>query len=416
MDEMKTVAVIGAGVMGSGIAALLANAGLSVILLDIDPALAGAAISRQVALAGFVDPAFADRVETGSSVTDLGKLADADWIVEAAAERLDVKREIFTALNAVRKPGSIVTSNTSTIRLSQLVEGMDRLDAQDYLISHFFNPPRVMRLLELVAGPGTRRQAVERITTFAAERLGRCVVHCRDTPGFIANRIGNFWTSVALDEAVSRKLDVEEADALMGHAFGSAVGIFGLLDLVGIDLVPTASRSLRSALADDDALQTYPTEPALIAAMIADGRIGRKAGAGFFRKGPGGQMQALDLQHRTYRPRRPVSSRALEESGGDLRLLMNHDSEGGRFASAVVGRTVSYAASLIPEVADSPVQIDQAMREGYGWQHGPFGLVERLGAGWLVTHLVAAHIAVPSFLEDAALRAGQNAIPDERLG
>jgi len=393
--------------MGSGIAALFANAGLSVMLLDIDPALAAAAITRQVALGGFVDPAFADRVQAGSSTTDLAKLVDADWIVEAAAERLDIKREIFAALNAVRKPGSIVSSNTSTIRLSHLVEGMDPLDAQDYLISHFFNPPRTMRLLELVAGPQTRPQSVERIATFAAEHLGRCVVHCRDTPGFIANRIGNFWTAVALDEAVKRNLDVEEADALIGHAFGSTAGIFGLLDLVGIDLVPTASRSLRSALPGDDALQSYPAEPALIAAMIADGRIGRKAGAGFFRKGPDGQMQALDLQHQTYRRRRPASSPALDESQGDLRLLIDHDSEGGRFVSTVMGRTLSYAASLIPEIADSTVQIDEAMREGYGWQRGPFELVERLGAGWLVAHLVAGHVPVPSILRDAAGRASQ---------
>ncbi|MEN2793032.1 3-hydroxyacyl-CoA dehydrogenase family protein [Sphingomonas oligophenolica] len=387
--------------MGAGIAALFANAGLCVALLDIDPALSAAAVSRQIKAGGFTDPAFADRIRTGSSITDLDMVADADWIVEAAAESLDTKHQIFTALNAVRKRGSIVSSNTSTIRLSQLVGGMDPLDARDYLIAHFFNPPRTMKLLELVAGPQTRLEATALVTAFSEESLGRCVVPCRDTPGFIANRIGNFWTAVALDAAIAQNLDVEEADALIGYAFGSAAGIFGLLDLVGIDLVPTASRSLRSALADDDPLQAYPAEPPLITAMIAEGRVGRKAGAGFFRKDHEGTLQVLDLRDRTYRARRPASSPALAATEGDLRLLMSHESAGGRFMSVVMSRTLAYAASLIPEIADTPDHIDQAMREGYGWQQGPFQLIERLGPGWLVTRLRAEHIPVPASLEDA---------------
>lgn len=404
MDEIAKVAVIGAGVMGAGIATLVANAGLSVTLLDIDPSAAAAAISRQLASAGFSDPAFADRVRTGSSAADLDEIADADWIIEAAAERLEVKQQIFAALDTVRKPGSIVSSNTSTIRLSQLVEGMEPSSAQDYLIAHFFNPPRAMRLLELVAGPLTRPNAVERIAGLSREKLDRCVVRCRDTPGFIANRIGNFWMAVAVDEAVRLNIDIEEADAVIGAPFGTPAGIFALLDLVGIDLLPAGWRSLQSALADNDPLQAYPAEPPLISSMIAEGHVGRKAGAGFFRKDSDGQWQALDLRTQTYRSRHSALSPALDAAQGDLRALMEHSDVGGQFASAVMGRTLAYTASLIPEIADTPEQIDEAMREGYGWKQGPFEQIEKLGPQWLVRHLAEREIPAPIFLEKGAGR------------
>lgn len=402
MDEIRHVAVIGAGVMGAGIATLMANAGLSVTLLDIHPGAASSAVSRQLANGGFADPVLAGRVRTGSSVADLGMVADADWIIEAAAERIDIKRRIFAAVEMVRKPGSIVSSNTSTIRLSQLVEGLERASAQDYLITHFFNPPHAMRLLELVAGPLTRAEAVDAIAGIAEEKLDRRVVRCRDTPGFIANRIGNFWMAVAVDEAVRLDMDIEEADAVIGPPFGAPAGIFGLLDLVGIDLLPVGWRSLQSALSESDPFQQYAAEPPLIGAMIAEGRVGRKAGAGFFRKDSDGQWQALDLRTQTYRPRRPASSLMLSAAEGDLRALMEREA----FASTVMGRTLAYAASLIPEIADTPEQVDEAMREGYGWKYGPFELIEKLGREWLANHLAGKRIHVP-----ALLTIGAHALP-----
>jgi 3-hydroxyacyl-CoA dehydrogenase len=404
MDEIAKVAVIGAGVMGAGIATLFANAGLSVTLLDSDPCAAATAISRQLASGGFADPALAERVRTGSSVADIELIADADWIVEAAPERLAIKRQIFAAIETIRKRGAIVSSNTSTIRLAQLVEGMEPADAQDYLITHFFNPPRVMRLLELVAGPLTRPEAVARIAALSGQKLDRCVVHCRDTPGFIANRIGNFWMAVAVDEAVRSNIDIEDADAVIGAPFGTPAGIFSLLDLVGIDLLPAGWRSLQSDLSEDDPLQLYPAEPPLISAMIADGHVGRKAGSGFYRKDSQGRWQALDLRTRIYRSRHPASSPVLDASQRDLRSLMEDGGAHGRFAWAVMGRTLAYAASLIPEIADTPDQIDQAMREGYGWKQGPFELIEKLGPQWFIDHLVTEGLSVPAFLQDLADR------------
>lgn len=411
MVHISNVAVIGAGVMGAGIASLLASAGLAVTLLDLDPEAAAKAVSRQSVLGNFTDPAAAGRVQTGSSVSDLGMVADADWIIEAATERLETKRRIFASINAIRKPGSIISSNTSTIRLAQLVEGMAESDAQDFLITHFFNPPRRMRLLELVSGPKTRTEATGSIATIAGEQLGRCVVRCRDTPGFIANRIGNFWMAVAIHEAVARGVSVEDADAVLGEPFGTPAGIFGLLDLVGIDLLPSGWGSLKSALGPGDAFQAYPSEPPLIAAMIAQGRLGRKAGAGFYRRLADGQIETLDLEQRAYRPGRTSSLPALAATAGDPRRLMSLDDPVGRFAAAVMGRTISYAASLVGEIADEPEQIDEAMREGYGWRRGPFELIGGLGVPWLADRLVAWDIPVAPWI---AKRSMPGAAPADR--
>ncbi len=402
MDSVRVAGVIGAGVMGAGIAALFANAGVGVILLDLDPSLAAAGLARQVKLGAFDDATLVDGIRVGSSVSDLALLAQADWIVEAAIERLDVKRQIFGALDGVRKPGSIVSSNTSTILLAKLISGMDLAKAQDILITHFFNPPRLMPLMELIAGPIARPEAAEQVAEFAERRLGRFVVRCRDTPGFIANRIGNYWMAVALHEAVANGLDVEEADAVIGKPFGLPAGIFVLLDLVGIDLLPAGWASLQSSLPAEDPIQAYPAEPPLIARMIAEGRIGRKSGAGFRRRAQDGTFEVIDLASGEYRPSRPVVSAALDASQNDLRALMSHESPGGRFAATVMESTLAYAASLVPEIADLPQAIDQAMRWGYGWQQGPFELIQRIGAKWLVDHLGLRHFRVPQPLVNLA--------------
>lgn len=402
MIEITAAAVIGAGVMGAGIAAQLADAGLAVTLLDLEPALAEAGVAHQLAGGGFIDPAAAGRIRTGSSVTDLALIGDADWIIEAVAERLEVKHRIFEALNAVRKPGSIVSSNTSTIRLANLTSAMPAELAGDYLIAHFFNPPRWMRLLELVAGPATRSEAADAVAAFAAERLDKVVVRCRDTPGFLANRIGNFWMARALHEAVTRNLDVEDVDAVIGKPFGAPSGVFVLLDLVGIDLVPSGWRSLQSALPADDPFQDYSPEPPLICRMIAEGRTGRKAGMGFIRRGADKQFDVLDLSSGEYRPMHAPDTAPVDAAGSDLRALLSHPSEAGRLAASVVGRTLAYAAALVPEVADTPQPVDLAMRYGYGWQQGPFELIDRIGADWLADWLASQGLAIPPYLAEQA--------------
>ena len=379
MQAISNVAVIGAGAMGSALAALLADRGLGVTLLDLDRSAAATAIARQQKRGNLSSPGSVARITVGTVESDLSLLACADWIIEAAAEDLAVKQAIFAAVNKNRKRGSIVSSSTSTIRLAQLVDDMAKDDARDYLVTHFFNPPQAMKLLEVVAGPRTRSSALKSISRVASDRLDRTVLHCRDTPGFIANRIGNFWMAVALDEAVSRGIAVEEADAILGKPFGTPGGIFGLLDYVGIELLPVGWGSLQRALPDSDPLQRYAAKPPLFAMMIEAGTIGRKTGAGFRRKADDGRMQVLDIASRQYRDERAVSAETVCGGDADAKAIIRHPGTCGEFARAVWGEVFRYASALIPEIADGPDQIDLAMREGYGWREGPFELIGRIG-------------------------------------
>lgn len=402
MSDIRSAAVIGAGIMGSGIAAHLANAGLDVVLLDLDPSVARNGVARQLKSGGFMDPRFAARVRTGSSASDMRLISGADWIIEAVAERLDVKHSVYSAIAAARKPGSIVSSNTSTIPLGALLQQRSLSFSADFLITHFFNPPRWMRLLEIVDGPQTNPDVTRRITEFAYTRLGKGIVICKDTPGFIANRIGTYWMGVALNEAIALKVDVEEADAFLGKPFGiPETGVFGLLDLIGIDLMPSVLRSLQQALPETDPFQAFDAEPPLVARMIERKHTGRKAGAGFFRLTPDRKgREALDLVSETYRPLRNPPQVAA-----GARAAMEHDGKGGRLADTVMRRTLAYAATLVPEISDSIADIDEAMRLGYGWKEGPFELIDRLGAAWFAEAL-AAHGMTPPDLVSEAARAG----------
>ena len=416
MARIRKAAVIGAGVMGAGIAAHMANAGLDVVLLDLDAAFAAGAVERQVKAGGFMAPALASRVRTGSTAADLELLRDADWIVEAVAERLDVKQGLYRQIEAVRRPGSVVSSNTSTIPLNALVEGMPESFAQDFLITHFFNPPRRMRLLELVGGPRTRAEAVAAVTEACDVALGKSVVTAKDTPGFIGNRIGVFWMLAAMHEAIALGLDVEEADAVLGKPFGiPSTGLFGLLDLVGIDLMTSIVQSFRASLPPGDAMLQYAELPPVVANMIAAGRMGRKSGGGFYRlSADRSTREAIDLQTGEYRAERPAVSESLHAAGGVLSALVADPGRGGRLAAAVMGRTLLYAASLVPEIADSPADVDEAMRLGYGWAEGPFELADRLGAAWLVKQSAALGQATPPLAREALAAGGFYATQDGR--
>ena len=409
---IRKVGVIGAGVMGAGIAAHVANTGVPVVLLDIVPGGAAKAVERMLRAdpAPFMHKSAARLVQAGDLDGGLPLLADCDWIVEAIVERPDAKRDLYARLEDVRKPGSIVSSNTSTIPLAALTQGLGEGFARDFLITHFFNPPRYMRLLELVRGPATRADAVEAIAAFGDRRLGKTIVHCKDTPGFIANRIGGLWMQSAINHAVDLRLTVEEADAIMGKPMGvPKTGVFGLLDLVGLDLMPHVAASMKAALPATDPYVTGMREHALITRMIAEGRTGRKGGKGGFynrEKSAAGESlkRAVDLWTGDYRDSSKARLDSLEAGGKDLRALAEHADRGGQYARAVLLDTLGYAASLVPEIADSPADVDAAMRLGYNWKWGPFELVDRLGPGWLAAALREAGRPVPALLETAGER------------
>ena len=414
MGEIRKAGVIGAGVMGSGIAAHLANAGLDVVLLDVEASTATAAVARQLKAGGFMDPAFAERIATGSVGDDMLLLADADWIIEVVAEQPDVKQGLYTRIESVRKPGSIVSSNTSTIPLADLISGLPEAFAADFLVTHFFNPPRTMPLLELVAGAATRPHLLEAIRDFGDRRLGKSIVICRDTPGFVANRIGNFWMAAAVNEAIALGLDVEVADAAISKPFGiPKTGIFGLMDLVGIDLMVLVLRSLHGALPEADALKQYPVEPRLLARMVAQNRLGRKSGAGFVKLSADRKTrEVVDLATGDYRPQREAKSDSLDAAKGNPRALMEHEGAAGRYAAAVMEKTLGYAAAVTPEIADGPDAVDTALRAGYGWARGPFEIIDQLGADWLVARLERRGIPVPDYLAKAAAALGFYGVAD----
>jgi 3-hydroxyacyl-CoA dehydrogenase len=410
--QIRKVCVIGAGTMGAGIAAQVANAGVPVLLLDIVPkdganrnAVAEGAVARMLKTdpAPFMSKAAAKLVETGNIDDHLAKVAECDWIVEAIVERLDIKQSLYAKLEEVRTPGTAVSSNTSTIPLAKLIEGRSDAFAQDFLITHFFNPPRYMRLMELVVGEKTDAATAAKVDAFCDRALGKSVIHAKDSPGFIANRIGTYWLQVAVNAAIDLGLTVEEADAIAGRPMGVPnTGIFGLIDLVGIDLMPMLQHSMVNSLAADDAFHASVRPSPLIDKMIATGFTGRKGKGGFYRlvkDGAQRRKEAIDLATGEYR----AATRA-DAPKVDLGKLIAIPGKTGDFAWSVLGQTLSYAAGLVPQATDDIVAIDDAMKLGYNWQYGPFELIDRIGAAAFAKRLAAEGRPVPKLVEIAGDR------------
>lgn len=412
--SIDKVAVIGAGVMGAAIAAHVANAGHDCLLLDIVPKDAGPdgrsrlaeeAVARLLKTkpAPLMHRSFARRIATGNLEDDLDRLADVDWICEAIVENPKIKQDLYRRLDGVRKPGSILSSNTSTIPLNRLVEGLPEGLARDFAITHFFNPPRYMRLLEIVGGPATDPEVLAALGDFGDRALGKEVVAAKDTPGFIANRIGIYWSYLAMQSAFDLGLTVEEADAICGRPMGiPKTGIFGLADLTGIDLAPHVNDSMLALLPDSDPfVQAYDGEGRLVATvrrLIETGHTGRKGKGGFYRaKG----REVLDLATGEYRPKQRADLESAKAARKGLRELVSHPDRGGRYAWAILAGTLSYAAALVPEIADDITAVDRAMRTGYAWKWGPFELIDRLGSDWLAQRLAEDGRPVPPLLQAA---------------
>jgi 3-hydroxyacyl-CoA dehydrogenase len=287
-----------------------------------------------------------------------------------------------------------------------LTNGLPASFTQDFCITHFFNPPRYMRLLEVVGATGANFAALE---AFADVMLGKTVIHCNDTPGFIANRIGTYWIQSAMVLALENGLEVEEADAVMGRPMGfPSTGVFGLMDLVGIDLGPHVNASLARLLPKSDAFHAMNRDTAMIEKLIAEGYTGNKGKGGFYRssRGPDGKRQktALNLAAAAdgrleWRPAAKPDIAAVKNARKDLKKLLTADNKYGRYAWGVLGRVLAYAASLVPEIATDIADIDAAMRLGYTWKFGPFELIDELGAAWVASQLQQLEILVPPILE-----------------
>jgi 3-hydroxyacyl-CoA dehydrogenase len=413
--EIKKVAMIGSGVMGAAIAAHVTNAGLPVVLLDIvrkDPndrsAIAKSAVERLLKTdpAPFMIPRNARLIAPGNLEDDLGLLADCDWIVEAIIENLKIKHSLYEKLETVRKPGSIVTSNTSTIPLAHLVEGRSEAFRHDFAITHFFNPPRYLRLLELVSDRDTASDVTETLARFCDVNLGKGVIRCHDTPGFIANRIGMMWMQAGVNAALDHGLTVEEADAVAGKVMGfPSTGLFGLFDLVGIDLMPHLAASMSAILPKGDAYLGMIRDIPIINRMIETGYIGRKGKGGFYRmvrEGGRRRKESIDLETGEHRTPKPVGFASLDAALADrktgLKTLLSGEDNGAKFAWGMLAPTFAYPADLVGEIADTLVKIDAAMKLGYAWKYGPFELMDQVGTGWLAEQYKARGLPVPKLV------------------
>ena len=397
--RIRKVAVLGSGVMGSGIAAHVANAGLPVLMLDMVPPRAGpgedtrsrafrnkfplgalAALRKQKPAPLFLSAA-QDLIEVGNFDDDLPRIADCDWVVEVVKEDMAVKQALFARVEPLLKKGAIVSSNTSGLSIKGMTEGRGAAFKQSFLVTHFFNPPRYMKLLELVAGTQTDPAVMAFMARFAEEVLGKGVVYAKDTTNFIANRIGTYAMLRALAVMAEDGLSVEEVDKIFGPAMGRPKSaVFRTADVVGLDTFLHVAKNCYDTLTADEARDTFKP-PAYLEQMVQKNLLGNKSGQGFYKKvkGEGGkEILALDLEKLEYRPQQKVryeslgAAKEVENVAERVRAVMTGTDKAARYAERVTLDALAYASRRLPEISDDYVNIDRALRWGFGWELGPF--------------------------------------------
>jgi 3-hydroxyacyl-CoA dehydrogenase len=381
--NIKNVVVIGSGTMGSGIAAQLCNANIPVTLLDLKTEISEKAKkkifeSRPPLL---IDKSKIDNIKVGNIEDNFDLVGKADWIVEAVVERIDIKHKLYEKISKARKLDSIISSNTSTIPLKVLSEKMSEKDKKDFCITHFFNPVRYMDLLEIVSEEANDIKKIDFLKIFCEENLGKGVIICKDTPGFLGNRVGVYAMQVAMTEAIKMDLSIEEADAIFGRPMGiPKTGIFGLYDLIGIDLMTDVLKSFIKELPTSDVFHEVAKEMPLVKNLIEAGYTGRKGKGGFYRmsKQDGKKvLEAINLKTGKYSISKKIDLNIEDKIS--LKDLVLRDDKYGKYAWSVVSKIILYASSLIPNVTKDYNNIDEAMRLGFNWTRGPFEMLEALG-------------------------------------
>ena len=386
--NIKKVVVIGSGTMGSGIAAQVANAGISVTLLDLpsnegsrnqitEKAKERIIKSRPPLL---VEKTKAEHIETGNIEDNFSAVSEADWVVEAVVERIDIKHSIYSKIQDARKPSSIISSNTSTIPLKVLSANMSEDMKKNFCITHFFNPVRYMALLEIVTEPINDTEKINFLKSFCDEQLGKGVIICNDTPGFIGNRIGVYAMQVAMTEAFKMNISIEEADAVFGRPMGiPKTGIFGLYDLIGIDLMADVLKSFIKELPIEDPFHEVAQEIPLVKKLIDTGYTGRKGKGGFYRmnKSDGKKiLEAINLETGEYSPSKKINLGLGDKI--DIKKLIERDDKYGKYAKSILTKVIRYAAFLIPDVSSKYIDIDDALRLGFNWTIGPFEMLSNI--------------------------------------
>ena len=368
--------------MGSGIAAQLCNANIPVTLLDLKTEISEKAKDRIYKSRPplLIDKSKINNINAGNINDNFEIVKDADWIVEAVVERIDIKHNIYEKIFKERKAGSIISSNTSSIPLKVLSEKLSDDEKKDFCITHFFNPVRYMDLLEIVKSENNDLEKINSLKKFCDKDLGKGTIICNDTPGFLGNRIGVYAMQVALTEAFKMKLSIEEADAVFGRPMGiPKTGVFGLYDLIGIDLMADVLKSFIKELPESDEFQTVAKEIPLIKKLIETGYTGRKGKGGFYRMNKVENkkiLEAINLETGEYSTSKKIN---LGSERMDIKNLINRQDKYGEYAWSVISKIIKYASSLVPGITDKFNDIDEAMRLGFNWSKGPFEILKEIG-------------------------------------
>ena len=380
--DIKKVVIIGSGTMGSGIAAHLCNANIPVTLLDLKTEISEKARERihKSRPPLLIDKSKINNIKVGNINDNFDSVKDADWIVEAVVERIDIKHNIYEKIFKSRKQGAIVSSNTSSIPIKILSEKLTDEEKRDFCITHFFNPVRYMGLLEIVKNENNDLNKINSLKKFCENELGKGAIVCNDTPGFLGNRVGVFAMQVAMTEAFRMKLSIEEADTVFGRPMGiPKTGVFGLYDLIGIDLMSDVLKSFIKELPKNDPFQAVAIENPLITNLIKTGYTGRKGKGGFYRMNKENNqkiLEAINLQTGEYAPSKKIE---LGIETLNLNLLINRKDKYGEYAWSVISKIIKYASSLVPGITDKFNDIDEAMRLGFNWALGPFEMLKSIG-------------------------------------
>ena len=380
--KIKNVVVIGSGTMGSGIAAHLCNANVPVTLLDLKTEISEKARERihKSRPPLLIDKSKINNIKVGNISDDFDEVKDADWIVEAVVERIDIKHQIYEKIFKARKDGAIVSSNTSSIPIKVLSEHLTDVEKKDFCITHFFNPVRYMGLLEIVKNENNDLNKINQLKEFCETELGKGAIVCNDTPGFLGNRVGVYAMQVAMTEAFKMKLSVEEADAIFGRPMGiPKTGVFGLYDLIGIDLMADVLKSFIKELPKSDEFHEVAKEIPLVKKLIETGYTGRKGKGGFYRMNKTGAskiMEAINLETGDYSLSKKID---VKSDKADLKTLINRKDKYGEYAWSVLSKIIKYASSLVPNITREFNDIDEAMRLGFNWAKGPFEMLEEIG-------------------------------------
>ena len=380
--DIKKVVVIGSGTMGSGIAAHLCNANVPVTLLDLTTEISEKARERihKSRPPLLIDKSKINNIKVGNINDNFDVVSEADWVVEAVVERIDIKHNIYEKIFKNRKAGAIVSSNTSSIPIKVLSEKLSNEEKKDFCITHFFNPVRYMGLLEIVKNENNDLDKINSLKKFCELELGKGAIVCNDTPGFLGNRIGVYAMQVAMTEAFKMKLSIEEADAVFGRPMGiPKTGVFGLYDLIGIDLMADVLKSFIKELNEQDEFQIVAKEIPLVKKLIDTGYTGRKGKGGFYRMNKENNqkiLEAINLETGDYAPTKKID---LGMDVVDINGLINRKDKYGEYAWTVISKIIKYASSLVPGITDKFNDIDEAMRLGFNWAMGPFEMLKSIG-------------------------------------